>query len=77
MTLYVYHDFEHSELETLLNQALGPELIEIQELYYDQGRKWCYLFPFTIKNAEIISHFSFGNSLFPIEIFRKTEKILF
>ena len=41
MTLYVYHDFEHSELETLLNQALGPELIEIQELYYDQGRKWC------------------------------------
>ena len=43
-----YHVFEHGELEMLLNQALGPQLIEIQELYYDQGN-WCVSF---VKKAE-------------------------
>ena len=38
-----YHVFEKGELEMLLQEALGPELIHIQDLYYDQGN-WCVCF---------------------------------
>ena len=39
----LYFSLKQGELEMLLQEALGPELIHIQDLYYDQGN-WCACF---------------------------------
>ena len=39
----LYFFLKQGELEMLLQEALGPELIHIQDLYYDQGN-WCVCF---------------------------------